>query len=723
MQNIKIFVRNVLLYFLPFFIMTVIAIISQDYIFRMLQDKNYEIIRNQLLRDFEEIEEEIYSGRSIALEMSKDDNLSKENLEELGILSIKAINRIGEYRIRFDICSSIFMTYSPEKIVDENGITSLNSYCEFGKIFSNESAAVFKSLLEARESSSCVLETIKGAKSILFLYYFSKDFYDEERWVGFYISEDDIKKRLSEILGDIDSLLILTYKNDEFLNLNQLSKELSKEMQAYLHDIQGKKDNKVPGYIAMLHHGKISDMKMHIIIDDYFYTRTVRQEQIKIVSISIISFAVLAFLLWRYGTFQVKKIRIVRQLALDMYPEMNQQAIKGEYDLIRMVLQKDSERLECHDQMLKYFQKESRRQLIWLLLKTTPPEAFQIEDLIENCGIDYESSYFAVLDFVFEKEDNFSFIENVDGVVMCHSEKSDLGSLLIVVVRLKCKDEKHNERLMIAEKILQELREKGICCKGIACGLVYEQLKEIHSSQEEAYSLLIAQEGGRTSELTSIIFFDEMAKVSGRISFTIEDGLLRFRDAMLEESNEKAIEVLGVLLRQSKGMRGETLTYVRYKVIQMVMELCQEKDADRDLTRALINLVNVENDEFEIEIKRCIEQLNTHTSRLSIDENDVLDHIEKHALDSEISVDSIADYFGIHESTVRRIVKDKANKPYKEYIVEIRLNKACELLEENNLSIQEIACQVGYYNVTSFNRLFKRICGMSPREYRTLKNR
>ena len=141
MQSGKLFIRNTLWYLVPFLIMTIIAIISQNYTFRMMQSQNYEIIQNQLSRDLEDIEADIYSGRRIALEMSMDGSLSKENMEELGLLTRKAIDRIEEYRIRLNICSSLFMTYSTEKIVDENGIARLEVYCKSSQMFNEESAA------------------------------------------------------------------------------------------------------------------------------------------------------------------------------------------------------------------------------------------------------------------------------------------------------------------------------------------------------------------------------------------------------------------------------------------------------------------------------------------------------------------------------------------------------------------------------------------------------
>lgn len=721
MQSGKIFIRNTLWYFIPFLIMTIIAIVSQNYTFQMMQSQNYEIVQKQLIRDMEEIEADIYSGRKIAIEMSMDSILSEENMDELGLLSIRAFDRIGEYRIRMDICSTLFMCYSPEKLFDENGSTSLDAYCQGIQQFTEDSEATFRGLLAARQDANCVLENMNGVKHILLLYYFPADTYEEERWVGFWIKESKIESRLQNILGDMDSHLILTYGDQNFVELDQLSEALSAEELSHLYDVQESKDGRISGYTAMLHQGKVYDMKMYVLLNNSIFTKTVRQEQVKILAISIITFVALTLLLWTYSRYQYKKSQAVQQLAVNMYPEIDREGIRGEYDLIQKVLERDFERLSYHDQMLDYFRKESKRQLTWLLLKSTPPEEFQIEELMENCGINDDGYYYAVLDFLLASgEDSFDFLEDMDKVLMYHLDKSEFGVLLMVVVALESRDEKHDERLAITEMLLQKLKSADYICRGVSGGLVYGQLVEIHNSQEEAFSMLdtLAQE--KRTEQTRVFFFDEIAQVSKRVPHITADILQQFKDALLGGQEDKALKTLSSLLAPPKAMAEELLTYVRYKIIQIMLDVWQAKGIAQDSINNLLQLVKLEDDAFKMEVENSIKLLTAGSVIKDIDSKEVLDYVTQHALDSEISINGIADYFGISERSVSRIMKDNLNKTYKEYISELRLNKACQMLEESTLDIQTIARQVGYYNVTSFNRLFKQMYDVSPGEYRNI---
>ena len=58
---------------------------------------------------------------------------------------------------------------------------------------------------------------------------------------------------------------------------------------------------------------------------------------------------------------------------------------------------------------------------------------------------------------------------------------------------------------------------------------------------------------------------------------------------------------------------------------------------------------------------------------------------------------------------------------FKDYLTEVRLNRACELLIETNDLIADISAHVGYSTLSRFNRSFRDYTGMTPSEYRKRK--
>ena len=64
------------------------------------------------------------------------------------------------------------------------------------------------------------------------------------------------------------------------------------------------------------------------------------------------------------------------------------------------------------------------------------------------------------------------------------------------------------------------------------------------------------------------------------------------------------------------------------------------------------------------------------------------------------------------------MIDKKSGKNFKEYVDQIRLEKAKELLKKNDLKIEYIAELTGYNSSYSFTRFFKKYMGISPSEYR-----
>lgn len=84
----------------------------------------------------------------------------------------------------------------------------------------------------------------------------------------------------------------------------------------------------------------------------------------------------------------------------------------------------------------------------------------------------------------------------------------------------------------------------------------------------------------------------------------------------------------------------------------------------------------------------------------------------------EITLGHIAKRFGMSIRTFNRRFKTATGQTPLEYLQEIRVNIARELLKTSNLSISEVADKVGYQDTSHFNNLFKKILSVTPAAYR-----
>ncbi|TMV45959.1 helix-turn-helix transcriptional regulator [Paenibacillus mesophilus] len=84
----------------------------------------------------------------------------------------------------------------------------------------------------------------------------------------------------------------------------------------------------------------------------------------------------------------------------------------------------------------------------------------------------------------------------------------------------------------------------------------------------------------------------------------------------------------------------------------------------------------------------------------------------------DIYQDLIADRLNISTGYLRNYFKEKTGQNLSDYLNEYRIEKAKAMLEETEEKIQDIAAKVGYQNANSFTRMFRRLTGITPGEYR-----
>lgn len=106
-----------------------------------------------------------------------------------------------------------------------------------------------------------------------------------------------------------------------------------------------------------------------------------------------------------------------------------------------------------------------------------------------------------------------------------------------------------------------------------------------------------------------------------------------------------------------------------------------------------------------------------------IREMNVIQQIEQFLLENyskEINLQEIADRFYLSREYISRRFKQEFQSTITDFITNARMNKAKELLHNPKLKIYEIAFQVGYQDEKYFSKVFKKVEGISPNEFRSV---
>lgn len=103
------------------------------------------------------------------------------------------------------------------------------------------------------------------------------------------------------------------------------------------------------------------------------------------------------------------------------------------------------------------------------------------------------------------------------------------------------------------------------------------------------------------------------------------------------------------------------------------------------------------------------------------DSRDIIEKARTYILHNyakELSVKDMAQKFALNAAYFSNIFKQITGKTITKYIMDLRIERACQLLRETDIGIAEIAEGVGYEDTQYFYRVFKKVTDMTPLEYR-----
>ena len=90
-------------------------------------------------------------------------------------------------------------------------------------------------------------------------------------------------------------------------------------------------------------------------------------------------------------------------------------------------------------------------------------------------------------------------------------------------------------------------------------------------------------------------------------------------------------------------------------------------------------------------------------------------------MDVVLSLDEIADFMQLSKSYLNSIFKAYAQRPPVDFYLHLKMQEACKYFKMTDLHIYEVSKKLGYQDPYYFSRIFKKIIGISPRDYCNFK--
>jgi AraC-like DNA-binding protein len=93
-------------------------------------------------------------------------------------------------------------------------------------------------------------------------------------------------------------------------------------------------------------------------------------------------------------------------------------------------------------------------------------------------------------------------------------------------------------------------------------------------------------------------------------------------------------------------------------------------------------------------------------------------YIMQHYADPNFKISDVANQVQMTENSFSRFFQRQSFRSFSDFLIDLRLGKACKLILESDKTISEICYSSGFNNIANFNRLFKKYRKYTPNEFR-----
>ena len=277
----------------------------------------------------------------------------------------------------------------------------------------------------------------------------------------------------------------------------------------------------------------------------------------------------------------------------------------------------------------------------------------------------------------------------------------------------------------------------------LAVGQPVERLSQIKKSYHTA-SRAFSQ---RYLYVENILYYDEMEMMEHRSgqADTNDNAYLKkvdvnalnpailqkFLSNGIQEDTENFVKdyfyAIGQEPMESLVFRNYVILNVRFSVITFLKGLgCDTEGMEPENTEEILAESGKNIESAIAYAEKMVSQAITIRDQNSGNKNrsilkTAVDFIESHYMEEEISLNTVANVANVSANHFSALFSQNMGQTFIEYLTSLRMNKAKELLRCTGMRSSEIAGEIGYKDAHYFSYLFKKTQGMTPSDYRKVR--
>lgn len=194
----------------------------------------------------------------------------------------------------------------------------------------------------------------------------------------------------------------------------------------------------------------------------------------------------------------------------------------------------------------------------------------------------------------------------------------------------------------------------------------------------------------------------------------------------------QAVEIINMTLAEIYGLGGDRLDVVKSLIMELVVTMCRAAITAGGATvellgnnySALAELSRIDDEESLTRwlvrmLDRIMDSISANLSHKALADDIArgIEFMNRH-YGEDITRGQAADEAGVSESHFARLLKEKTGMSFTDFLNQLRLDRAAELLRKTDRGIMNIALSTGFSDQSYFTRVFRKYMKLTPGQYR-----
>lgn len=476
------------------------------------------------------------------------------------------------------------------------------------------------------------------------------------------------------------------------------------------------------GLVRICVGAKKLDMEIECAFDSNSLYRSVNVWQNTITLVLILGMLLSALLAYQFCRRRVRDLEELENFVADSGAE-KASAVKrtSEFFNVQSMIQRIWRESSALMENIGAYQSALKQQMALNLFHGSVHDRKALSCMLDACGMEISEEYFFLGGFLLEisEKQNAQIRELLANDLFCETDIGGKKALVFFMELPNCDSAKR-----IRERIAQSMREilTGVGMRQAKLGIsrVYDDISMAQYAYLEICSILEKMSKEVKSSDTFCYMF-ESEKETQQTQALDPVKLQPFSQAVMKQNLGEANASLKKLeqLTADSSISEENKAYFRLCILNaFALAINQIGNLKNQKVFLEVAKIDPNNGQPFFKSIRDVLLLICSARYKQTDSDQIVRYIEKNYMRCDLSLEDIAQEFGVSKNYLSRMFRLWTGECYIDYLTEIRMKKVVQMLEKTEIPIADVFKSAGYADKTNYSKKFKARFGISASEYR-----